>query len=169
VLFLLLAAAAGVESASPLCDAADGQQGLQVTWSTIDSSVDWSPRFAGAAGEGNVVMVASQKHTLYRSTDDGRTFASRWRCRRVPGTGVPEGHGVQFTSNAATQFYAYGRVNDSFAYWTTRDAGATWALHWPNAEKILWIEPHPLLAQVALGSGRRWPAGRVCSVDLLDH
>jgi hypothetical protein len=25
------------------------------------------------------------------------------------------------------------------------------ALHWPNAEKILWIEPHPLLAQVALG------------------
>jgi hypothetical protein len=149
-LFLLLAAAAGVESASPLCDAVDGQQGLQVTWSTIDSSVDWSPRFAGAAGEGNVVMVASQKHTLYRSTDDGRTFAPV-ALPGVPGTGVPEGHGVQFTSNAATQFYAYGRVNDSFAYWTTRDAGATWALHWPNAEKILWIEPHPLLAQVALG------------------
>jgi hypothetical protein len=149
VVLLTLLLSESVNGASPMCDVAEGQQGLQVTWSTIDSSVDWSPRYAGAAGEGNVVMVASKKRILYRSTDDGRSFKPV--SLPAPSGLAVEAHGVQFTSNAATQFYAYGLVNGTFAYWGTRDSGASWSLHWPVPEQLVWISPHPLLAEVAFG------------------
>jgi hypothetical protein len=124
--------------------------GLKVSFTQIDSAVEWSPRFAGAAGEGNVVMVASQKRKLWRSVDDGVSFKQV----NLPGpsaNATVEASGVHFSADAAKRFYAYGRVDGADAYWTTSDAGATFKLKQPNAEKILWINPHPILADVALG------------------
>lgn len=145
LLFLLSLASAAL--AQGQCS--DVMTGLKVSWTVIDSPVDWTPRFAGSAGEGSVVMVASQKHTLYRSVNDGKTF----NIVQLPGRGNASvaAFGVHFTAKAQTQFYAYGQIGGEDAYWTTTDAGATFSLHWPNAEKILWINPHPLLANVALG------------------
>ena len=65
--------------AAEKCLDVEANKGLQIYTNVVDAPIDWSPRYAGRAGESDLVLLVTQNHTLYRSIDDGKTF-NKVRC-----------------------------------------------------------------------------------------
>eukprot|EP00179_Madagascaria_erythrocladioides_P028108 CAMPEP_0198336110 /NCGR_PEP_ID=MMETSP1450-20131203/20779_1 /TAXON_ID=753684 ORGANISM="Madagascaria erythrocladiodes, Strain CCMP3234" /NCGR_SAMPLE_ID=MMETSP1450 /ASSEMBLY_ACC=CAM_ASM_001115 /LENGTH=130 /DNA_ID=CAMNT_0044040821 /DNA_START=102 /DNA_END=491 /DNA_ORIENTATION=- len=110
VVAVIAAAAAAARAQQPptsTCSSAahDGQ--VDVFYTELDGAVSWMPRYAGVEGESETVYLITRNHTLYRSADDGRSWAA---LNDVPATmSTPAGNGtttrvreLYFTADART-------------------------------------------------------------------